>query len=561
MRRNKTEVRSWEGLKVVYPNAAGLDIGSEEIWAAVRPQSVAEPVRKFGTFTDDLYALADWLKACGVDTVAMESTGVYWVPVYEILEARGFEVYVVNARHLKNVPGRKSDIQDCQWIQGLHSVGLLRASFRPEGEIVALRAYLRQRAELIEQRAVHIQHMQKALQQMNVLLTQVLSDITGVTGLSIIRAILAGQRDPKQLAALRQPGVKKSEAQIVKALTGNYRPEHVFALKQAVALYDFYTQQLAECDVEIERQFATFKPIDEDLPPLPPSDKPDSHSKNGPRYDARGYLYRMTGIDLVAITGLNESTVQTIIAETGTNVDPFPSEKHYSSWLGLAPHNDISGGKRLRSRTLPTNNRAGQAFRMAAQSVAKSPDSVFGAFYRRMKARLGPSQAIVATAHKIARAFYYILKHRTPFHDLGGEEYERRAREREIKNLQKRAAKLGYSLSESPTPPSWPGVSKQRRHRIQAVRVECQRSIPHRPSAAGDASLPLAATLLEPPVSLSITAGPGLAAPQPLAPHHPQFPAIPRLSASACGCTMLASREARPFTPHAKHRICPNRYS
>jgi hypothetical protein len=370
--------------------------------------------------------------------------------VYEILEARGLQVYVVNARHLKNVPGRKSDIQDCQWIQGLHSVGLLRGSFRPEGEIVALRAYLRQRAALLEHRAAHIQHMQKALQQMNVQLSQVISDITGVTGLAIIRLILAGERNPQQLAALRQPGCKKSEKEIAMALTGNYRPEHVFALKQALSLYDAYTAQLTECDGEIERQFANLKPISDDLPPLPPSAKRESHSKNGPSYDARSYLYRLTGVDLVAISGLNESTVQTIISEVGTDLSAFPTEKHFCSWLGLAPHNDISGGKRLRSRTLPTDNRAGQAFRMAAQSVAKSPESAFGAFYRRMKARLGAKQAIVATAHKIARAFYHILKHRTPFHDLGGEEYERRARHREIKNLQKRAAKLGLSVVEAP---------------------------------------------------------------------------------------------------------------
>jgi transposase len=457
MRREQTEVHRWEGLKVIHPNAAGLDIGSEEIWAAVPPQRTAAAVRQFGTYTDELYALADWLLGCGVDMVALESTGVYWVPVFEILEARGLQVWVVNARQLRIVPGRKSDIQDCQWIQELHTVGLLRASFRPEAEIVALRAYLRQRAELIQDRAKHIQHMQKALQQMNVLLTQAVTDITGVTGMAIIRAIVAGERDPKRLAALRQKGVKKTEAQIVNALTGNYRPEHVFALKQALVLYDVYTQQLSECDAEIERQFANFKPVDDDLPPLPPSTKPKSHSKNGPSYDARSYLYRMTGVDLVAMSGLNESTVQTIIAETGTNLDAFPNEKCFSSWLGLAPHNDISGGKRLRSRTLPTNNRAGQAFRLAAQSVAKSPDSAFGAFYRRMKARLGPERAIVATAHKIARAFYYILKHRTPFHDMGGEEYERRAREREIKRLEKRAANLGYSLTKRPTVPELAG--------------------------------------------------------------------------------------------------------
>jgi transposase len=457
MGRKQSQVSAWEGLKVIHPNAAGLDIGSEEIWAAVAPSHSAEPVRKFGTFTPDLQALADWLLACGVDTVALESTGVYWIPVYEILEARGLQVYVVNARHVKNVPGRKSDIQDCQWLQGLHSVGLLRGSFRPEAEIVALRAYLRHRATLIEYRAAHIQHMQKALQQMNVQLTQAVSDITGVTGLAIIRAIVAGQRDPQQLAALRQPGVKKTEAEIAKALTGNYRAEHLFALQQALALYDFYTAQLAACDAEIERQFANLKPASDDLPPLPPTTKRDTHSKNAPRYDARSYLYRLTGVDLVAITGLNESTVQEIISEIGTDLSAFPNDKHFCSWLTLAPHNDISGGKRLRSRTLPGHNRAGQAFRMAAQSVAKSPNSAFGAFYRRMKARLGAKQAIVATAHKIARAFYHMLKHRTPFHDLGGEEYERRAREREIKNLQKRAAKLGLVVTETPAAPALAG--------------------------------------------------------------------------------------------------------
>ena len=457
MGRKQSQVSAWEGLKVIHPNAAGLDIGSEEIWAAVAPDRTAEPVRKFGTFTPDLYALADWLAACGVDTVVMESTGVFWIPVYEILEAR-------------ELPGARGECPPCEeraWPQerhprlpvasGLHSVGLLRGSFRPEGEIVALRAYLRHRATLIEYRAAHIQHMQKALQQMNVQLTQAVSDITGVTGLAIIRAIMAGQRDPQQLAALRDPRCKKSVQEIAKALTGNYRAEHLFALQQALALYDFYTAQLAACDAEIERQFANLKPVSEDLPPLPPSTKRDTHSKNAPRYDARSYLYRLTGVDLVAITGLNESTVQEIISEVGTDLSAFPNDKHFCSWLTLAPHNDISGGKRLRSRTLPGHNRAGQAFRMAAQSVAKSPNSAFGAFYRRMKARLGAQQAIVATAHKIARAFYHILKHRTPFHDLGGEEYERRARERELKNLQKRAAKLGLAIVETPANPTLAG--------------------------------------------------------------------------------------------------------
>ncbi len=450
MRQTKEPPRAgWDGLKVVHPHAAGLDIALEEIWAAVPPDHTAEPVRRIGTFTPDLVTLADWLAACGVDTVAMEATGVLWIPVFEYLEQRGFEVFVVNARHIKNVPGRKSDLQDCQWIQGLHSVGLLRGSFRPDAEIVALRTYLRQRASLIEHRAAHIQHMQKALQQMNVHLTQVLADITGVTGMAIIRAIVAGERDPQVLAAFRDPKVHKSEAQIAKALTGNYRPEHIFTLKQALALYDFYTTQVAECDRAIEAQFSNLKPDrpDDALPPLPP--KPYAPNRNGPAYDARSLLYQLIGVDLCAINGLNETTVQTIISETGTDLSAFPSEKFFCSWLGLAPHNDISGGKVLRSKTLKTANRAGQAFRMAAQSVARSPHTTFGAFYRRMRSRAGAKQAIVATAHKIARAFYHMLKHRVPYHDLGGEEYERRARERELRHLERRAAKLGMTLSPS----------------------------------------------------------------------------------------------------------------
>jgi transposase len=447
-RRTTSQPSTWEGLKVIHPHAAGLDLSSAEIWAAVPPDSTAEPVRVFGTTTPDLVALADWLAACQVDTVAMEATGVYWIPVYEYLESRGFAVSVVNARHLKNVPGRKSDRKDCQWLQELHSVGLLRGSFRPEAEIVALRAYLRHRTELIAHRSAHIQHMQKALTQMNVQLTQAVKDITGVTGMAIMRAILAGERDPHRLAALRQPGVKKTEDEIAKALTGNYRPEHVFALKQALALYDFYTEQLAECDAEIERQFSQLAPAvpPDDLPPLDTRDKQGSHSKNAPTYDARSLLYQWAGVDLVAISGLNESTVQTILAEIGTDMTAWPTDKHFGSWLGLAPHNDISGGKVLRSRTLKTHNRAGQAFRLAAQSVARSRNSAFGAFYHRICGRLGKKQAIVATAYKIARAFYHMLKHRTPFHDLGGEEYERRARERELRNLQKRATKLGMTL-------------------------------------------------------------------------------------------------------------------
>jgi transposase len=454
MGRVRSKAIAWEAMPVINPNAAGLDIGSQEIWACVPVNRAEQPVRKFGTYTPDLHALADWLQRCGIETVAMESTGVYWIPIYEILEACGVEVYLVNARHLKHVPGRKSDWQDCQWIQRLHSLGLLNGSFRPEGEMCALRAYRRHRATLIEHRAAHIQHMQKALHEMNVQLTQALSDITGVTGLAIIRAIVAGERDPLILAQLRNPCCAKPEAELVKALTGNYRAEHVFALKQALALYDAYTEQIRECDQEIERQYTVLKPIhDDDLPPLDTSDKKNTHSKNGPSYDARSLLYQLLGVDLVAINGLNASTVEDIISEIGTNIDCWPTDKHFCSWLGLAPHNDISGGKVLRSHTLKTRNRAGQAFRMAAQSVGRT-QTALGAYFRRMRAKHGPQKAIIATAHKLARIFYFMLKHRTPFHDIGADEYNQRQRELEIARLQKKAAKLGFTLTQLSAQPA-----------------------------------------------------------------------------------------------------------
>ena len=433
----------------VNPHAAGLDIGSEEIWACVPEDRDPQPVRSFGTFTPDLYTLAAWLHACRVETVAMESTGVYWIPVYEILEARGFQVHLVNARHLKHVPGRKSDVKDCQWIQYLHTCGLLSGSFRPEAEMCALRAYLRHRAMLLDYRAAHIQHMQKALQQMNVQLPQVLTDITGTTGLAIIRAIVAGERDPVHLARFRDPRCAHSTEDIAKALTGHYRAEHVFALQQALALYDVYTAQVRECDAEIERQFQALMPVwDDDLPPLDRQDKALSHSKNAPAYDARSLLYQLTGVDLVAIPGLHASTVQTIIAEIGLDLGKWPHEKAFCAWLGLAPRHEISGGKVLRRSTLKTQNRAGQALRLAAQAAGRSQSSL-GAFYRRMRARLGPQSAIVATAHKIARIIYHLLTHRTAFRDLSPEEYRERLRAREIAAMRKKAARLGLTLVES----------------------------------------------------------------------------------------------------------------
>lgn len=443
---------SIEHLPVLNLNAAGLDIGSEEIWAAVPPDRDPRPVRRFGTFTPDLHALADWLQACGIETIVMESTGVYWIPPFEILEARGFKVLLVNARHVKNVPGRKTDEKDCQWLQRLHTYGLLNGSFRPDAEMCALRAYLRQRASLLQDRAAHIQRMQKALLQMNVQLPQVLSDITGETGLAIIRRIVAGDRDPVALAQLRDRRCQHSADELAKALTGNYRPEHVFALQQALALYDSYTERVRECDREIEQQFSVLKPRhdQEHLPPLDVSAKRDSHSKNAPAYDARTLLYRLVGVDLCAITGMNASTVQQALTETGTDMSPWRTEKHFCSWLRIAPANDISGGKVLRSRTLKTHNRATQAFRLAAQAASRSTHSAYGAYYRRMRARLGPEKAMNALAHKIARTYYHMLKHRVPFRDVSAEEYEKKARERELAHLRKKAARLGMTLVEQP---------------------------------------------------------------------------------------------------------------
>jgi transposase len=440
--------KSLEALSIIHPNAAGIDIGSREIWVALRPDHEGETTRPFPTFTPDLERLAAWLVENHVDTVAMESTGVYWIPLFEILEARGLQVYLVNARHVKHVPGRKSDVLDCQWLQKLHSLGLLSASFRPDAEMCALRAFLRHRAQLIQHRAPHILHMQKALQQMNLQLHHVLSDITGVTGQLILRAIVAGERDPKTLAAFRQANCKADEATIIKALTGNWREEHLFALKQSLELFDFYTQQIAACDAEVERQFAAIKPrwnAPDDLPPLPPV-KHGSKSKNKPAESTRRELFRIVGVDVVAVDGISTGLAQTILTEIGADVAAWPSVKHFASWLTLAPHNDISGGKILRSRTLKSDNRAGQAFKQAAASVIRSK-SAFGAFYRRKRAQIGPQQALVATAHKIARTVYIMLKYKVPYQDIGATEYESQQRERELASLKRRAAKLGFDLT------------------------------------------------------------------------------------------------------------------
>ena len=454
IRAAQGEARPFAGMRTVTPHAAGVDIGAHEIVAGVPDGEDQQIVRTFGPYTADLQTLADWCVDRGIQTVAMASTGVYGMPLFEALEARGLSCCLISAQSITRVPGRKSDVADCQWIQTWHSYGLLAASFRPEADFVALRTLLRHRAQRIEHRAPHVLHMQKALLQMHIQLSQALSEVTGDTGQRIIRAMVAGERDPQHLADVRNDRCKKDAQEIALALTGTWREAHLCVLKQALALFDFYTAQLSEGDAQSERALAVIKPHFEPAPAAPvpaeaappPRRKPHAHSKNTPEVDTRAHILRITGVDLVAVHGISDSLAQTILAEIGTDMSKWPDDKHCCAWLGLAPKHDISGGKVLKSRTMKHRNRAPQAFRMAAQSVSRS-HCAFGAFYRRMKGRLGPAQALVATAHKIARSVYHMLKHRVQYHDIGAAEYNQQFREREMRYLQKKAAKLGYTLS------------------------------------------------------------------------------------------------------------------
>jgi transposase len=455
-------VRPFEGLTRIQPDVAGIDIGAHELAVCVPGEGETQIVRMFGTYTADLHALADWLEAHQVRSVAAESTGIYWIPVFEVLEARGFQCCLISAVSIRRFPGRKSDVLDCQWIQTLHSYGLLADSFRPEADLIALRTLLRHRAQLIQHRAPHILHMQKALLFMNIQLSQVLSDITGKTGMAIIRAIVAGERDPHRLAALRNYRCKKGEEEIALALTGTWREEHLFVLKQSLEMYDFYTRQIEACDLEIERTYSLIRPDwpdpdPEDQAPLPPSKRRRSHSHNLPKdtpIRVRKHLQRITQVDITAVDGISLDLAQKIIAEIGTDMSRFPTVKHFCSWLKLAPNNEISGGKVLRSSTGKSHNPARQAFLQAAASVMRS-NSAFGAYFRRMRARIGPAQAQVATAHKIARVVYRMLKDKVEYQRISALEYEQAFRERELKYLQRKAARLGLILQ----PLSVPAVS------------------------------------------------------------------------------------------------------
>lgn len=445
-------------LQTLNPHAAGIDIGAAELWVCVPPSAVVAPaapsapatlpphVRRFGSFTADLYTIAAWLRQCQVTTVAMESTGVYWIPLYDLLESEGFQVLLVDPRQVQRAPNRpKTDVHDCQWIQRLHSLGLLTAAFRPEEPIRVWRAYQRHRATLIEDAGRHLQRMEKALEQMNVKLPEVVSDITGVTGMGIVRAIVRGEHDAKELATLRDHRCKESAATIARALQGTWQPEHLFALQQSLALYDYYHEQIRDCDRVIEEHLKGMALPE--VPPLAPKRRVRRRKDNEVTFDARQRLHHVAGVDLTAIEGIEESTALVVLSEIGTDMSRWPSEKHFGSWLGLAPNPKKSGGRVKSSATRPGVNRAAQALRLAAKNLQRS-QSALGAFFRRIAARRGLAKAITATAYKLARIIYAMLTHGMAYVAQGLEAYETAYRERVVRQVKRKAAALGLMVVE-----------------------------------------------------------------------------------------------------------------
>jgi transposase len=450
---NRKERKEWArrlqsedpGLEIIHPQAAGIDVGNSAHYVAVRPERDPQPVRRFECFTADLHRLAEWLQSCGVKTVAMQSTGVYWIPLYEILEERGFEVYLVNARHTKNLPGRKSDVQESQWLLKLHTYGLLSNSFHPAAEIRVLRTYWRQRAEHVAGAATCILRMQKALTQMNVQLANVISDISGLTGQAIIRAIVAGERDPWKLAALSDPRIQASQEEVAKSLEGTWRSELLFVLQQEVEMYDTYQRRIAECDQQLQKHLANFADA---CSARAPKEKPKTKkaaAKNAPRFDLSSELHRITGVDLTRIDGIDVMTSQTILSEIGLDMSRWKTEAHFASWLGLCPDNRMSGDKVLGRGTRRVVNRAATALRQAANTLMRS-HSYLGAQYRRLRTKLGAPKAITAMAHRLARLVYRMLKYGQAYVDKGTEYYEHRYREQQIQFLTRKAAKLGLQI-------------------------------------------------------------------------------------------------------------------
>lgn len=445
------ELSTTGSLPVLYPDTAGIDIGSKTHFVAVPSDRDITPVKEFSTFTADLHKMVNWLKECQIKTIIMESTGVYWIPAFELLESKGFDVKLVNARHVKNVSAHKTDVLDCQWLQQLGTFGLLKGAFRPAEAILALRAYLRQRDMLIKTAAQHIQHMQKALTQMNLHLHNVISDITGKTGMAIIRNIVAGITDPKALAEQRDERCHNPIEIIEASLVGNYREEHLFVLKQALELYDYYMQKLAECDIQIEKTVKKLetkcdkrkvKRLEEKRSSL----RAKKLKKHEYAFDLQSELIRTTGVDLTKIPAIGSSTALTIVSEIGLDMSRWRSAKHFASWLGLSPGNKVSGGKRLSGRTKPCANRVAVALRIAANTLYNS-QCAFGAFLRRMKARLGSPKAITALAHKLAKLIYLMLKYGRDYIEKGVKFYEEMYQKRREESLKRKAKELGYKLT------------------------------------------------------------------------------------------------------------------
>ena len=427
------------GLEVVHPRAAGIDVGNSAHYVAVRPDCDPEPVRRFECFTADLHRLANWLQSCGVKTVALQSTGVYWIPLYDILEEHGFEVYLVNARHTKNLPGRKSDVQESQWLLKLHTYGLLNNSFQPASKIRILRTYWRQRAQHVSGAATCIQRMQKALTQMNIQLANVISDLSGVTGQMIVRAIVGGERDPRKPAELSHPRIQASREQIAESLEGNWRQELIFVLQQEIEMYDTYQRRISECDQQLQKHLAAFAdtvppPAKQELPPK----KKGKQNKNNPHFHLADELQRIAGVDLTRIDGVDVMVAQTLVSEVGLDMSRWKTEAHFASWLGLCPDNRISGDKVLARGTRHVVNRAATALRS---------QTYLGAQYRRLRSKLGAPKAITAMAHRLARLVYRMLKYGQQYVDKGAEYYEQRNRQQQIEFVRKKAAQLGLQVT------------------------------------------------------------------------------------------------------------------
>ena len=440
-----------EDRQLLEPNAGGIDIGAREIFVAVPPDRDENPVRVFSTFTEDLEAMARWLVSCGITTVAMESTGVYWIPPYDVLEQHGIKACLVDARGMKNVPGRRTDWHECQWIQFLHSVGLLRAAFRPDGEVCAVRSLMRHRGDLVQMASQHIQHMQKALTQMNVQIHHVISDITGLTGLAIVDAIVGGQRDPLELAKLRDPHIKASEETIRKSLVGNWRGEHLFTLKQSRQMYQHYQEQLAACDEEIEKLLVAFQPwVDPEEKPLPPDRKKKQRGRKkknvNPKtgFDLRTESYKLFGVDLTQVPGLM-GMILTLFGEVGRDMSRWPTSGNFVSWLALCPDNDITGGRVVWKGMRTVHNRAGDLFRLAAYSLHHD-QSQLGDYFRRMKSKMDAPEATTATAHKIAIIFYTMVKKQVEYDATIWEQRDAEREKRFEAKLRRQAQQRGYKL-------------------------------------------------------------------------------------------------------------------